>query len=201
MKIIVGLGNPGPEYELTPHNIGFLAIDRLADAWDVEVRNRHCRALTGRAKVGLKDGRTVEVLLAKPETFMNLSGASVRELLAKYGGEGFEVKRDLIVIYDEADLPLGRMRIRERGSSAGHKGAQSVIQALGSQEFMRIRLGIAPDRPLKGKADYVLTAFKKKDWKTVTEQLDRCAQAVEKILDQGVAAAMNEFNRRETDDE
>ena len=140
VKLIVGLGNPGIEYQFTPHNLGFLAIDRIADQCGVEVRNRQCRALTARAVIGSEP-----VLLAKPETFMNLSGVSVRELVAKH-----EVRpeTDLIVIYDELDLPLGTMRIRQRGSSAGHNGMESIIGALGTQEFLRIRLGIAPERKI-----------------------------------------------------
>ena len=136
MKLIVGLGNPGIEYQFTPHNLGFLAIDRIAHDCGVEVRNRQCHALTARAKIGGEP-----VLLAKPETFMNLSGMSVRELVAKYE---IRPESDLIVIYDELDLPLGTIRIRQRGSSAGHNGMKSIIGALGTQEFLRIRLGIAP---------------------------------------------------------
>ena len=132
MKLIVGLGNPGIEYQFTPHNLGFLAIDRIAERCGVELRNRKCKALTARGLIGEE-----EVLLAKPETYMNLSGMSVRELVARY-----EVNpaTDLVVIYDELDLPLGTIRIRQRGSSAGHNGMESVIGALDTTEFLRIRL-------------------------------------------------------------
>jgi len=132
VKLIVGLGNPGIEYQFTPHNLGFLAIDRIAQQNGVMVDNRHCKALTARTRIGNE-----EVLLAKPETYMNLSGMSVRELMEKH--ELASVK-DLLVIYDELDLPLGSIRIRERGSSAGHKGMESVMGALGTQEISRMRL-------------------------------------------------------------
>jgi PTH1 family peptidyl-tRNA hydrolase len=126
VKLIVGLGNPGIEYQFTPHNIGFLAVDRIAEQCGVVVDNRHCKALTARTRIG-----NDEVLLAKPETYMNLSGMSVRELVDKHS---VDAQKDLFVIYDELDLPLGTMRIRERGSSAGHNGIQSIIDALGTQE-------------------------------------------------------------------
>jgi PTH1 family peptidyl-tRNA hydrolase len=188
VKLIVGLGNPGIEYQFTPHNLGFLVIDRIADERHVEVRNRNCRALTARTTVG-----DHEVLLAKPETFMNLSGLSVRDLVAKY-----EVKpqSDLIVIYDELDLPLGTIRIRQRGSSAGHNGMESVIGALGTQEFLRIRLGIAPERKISDGVKYVLTPFRKKQLKAVDQVLDTAAEAVNVILTEGPDEAMNRFNRR-----
>ena len=194
MKLIVGLGNPGIEYQFTPHNLGFLAIDRIAQQCGVEVRNRQCRALTARAVIGSEP-----VLLAKPETFMNLSGISVRELVAKHE---LRTEADLIVIYDELDLPLGMIRIRQRGSSAGHNGMESLIGALGTQEFLRIRLGIAPDRKISDGVKYVLTPFRKKELKVVDEVLDTAAEAVNVILKEGPAAAMNRFNRKnETDDE
>jgi PTH1 family peptidyl-tRNA hydrolase len=194
VKLIVGLGNPGIEYQFTPHNLGFLAIDRIAQQCGVEVRNRQCRALTARAVIGSEP-----VLLAKPETFMNLSGISVRELVAKHE---LRPEADLIVIYDELDLPLGMIRIRQRGSSAGHNGMESLIGALGTQEFLRIRLGIAPDRKISDGVKYVLTPFRKKELKVVDEVLDTAAEAVNVILKEGPAAAMNRFNRKnETDDE
>jgi PTH1 family peptidyl-tRNA hydrolase len=192
VKLIVGLGNPGIEYQFTPHNMGFLAIERIADRCKVQVTNRHCKALTGRAVIG-----TEPVLLAKPETFMNLSGMSVRELWAKYGEPNeLSVARDLIVIYDELDFALGIIKVQERGSSAGHNGMESVISALGTQEFLRIRMGIGPDHPVKDGAQYVLSPWKKKELTVVDEMLDRTADAVEVILKEGAAAAMNKFNRK-----
>ena len=188
MKLIIGLGNPGIEYQFTPHNLGFLTIDRIANNLGVEVRNRQCRALTARAVIA---GHPV--ILAKPETFMNLSGLSVRELLAEYQAD---VKSDLIVIYDELDLPLGTLRIRLRGSSAGHNGMESILGALGTDEFLRIRLGIAPDRKIADGVKFVLTPFRKAQLKVVDEVLDNAAEAVGVILKEGPAAAMNRFNRK-----
>jgi PTH1 family peptidyl-tRNA hydrolase len=188
VKLIVGLGNPGMEYQFTPHNLGFLVIDRLANECGVEVRNRQCHALTARAEIGDE-----QVLLAKPETFMNLSGMSVRELVTKHQ---VRFETDLIVIYDELDFPLGMVRIRQRGSSAGHNGMKSIIGALGTQEFLRIRLGIAPERKIRDGVKFVLTPFRKAQLKRVDEVLDTAAEAVKVILKEGPAAAMNRFNRK-----
>jgi peptidyl-tRNA hydrolase, PTH1 family len=193
VKLIVGLGNPGIEYQFTPHNLGFLTIDRIANELGIEVRNRQCRALTARATIG---GKTV--ILAKPETYMNLSGLSVVELAAEHQ---VDVTRDLIVIYDELDLPLGTIRIRQRGSSAGHNGMESILGALGTDEFLRIRLGIAPERKVTDGVKYVLTPFRRAQEKVVDEILDTAAQAVEVILKEGPAAAMNRFNRKNETDE
>ena len=190
MKLIVGLGNPGIEYQFTPHNLGFLAVDRIAEQCGVRVANRRCRALTGKAEIGGK-----EVLLAKPETFMNLSGMSVRELVEKFEAEP---SRDLIVIHDELDLPLGTMRIRQRGGSAGHNGLESILGALETPEFVRIRLGIAPAHAVRDGAAYVLSPFKKSQHRGVDELLDSAAEAVKLILAQGAGKAMNRFNRRVT---
>jgi PTH1 family peptidyl-tRNA hydrolase len=188
VKLIVGLGNPGIEYQFTPHNLGFLTIDRIAEECGVEVRNRQCRALTARVVIGPEP-----VLLAKPETYMNLSGLSARELVAKH-----EVKpeTDLIVIYDELDLPMGTIRIRQRGSSAGHNGMESVIGALGTQEFVRVRLGVAPGRKIKDSVSYLLKPFRKAQLKHLDEMLDNAAEAVKMILTEGPAKAMNRFNRK-----
>ena len=192
MKLIVGLGNPGPEYEQTPHNLGFLVVDLLAEQAGAVVNNRRCRALTGKAKFAGED-----VLLAKPETYMNLSGNAVRELVAEcQGKEEFDPRKDLIVVHDELAFPLGTLRIKERGSAGGHNGVESVISAVGP-EFLRVRLGIAPDHPLRDGAEYVTTAWKKKDLPLVGEMLDRAADAVTTVLAEGVAAAMNRFNRRD----
>jgi PTH1 family peptidyl-tRNA hydrolase len=192
VKLIVGLGNPGIEYQFTPHNIGFLAVDRIAEQCGVVVDNRHAKALTARARIGKE-----EILLAKPETYMNLSGMSVRELVEKHG---VDPEKDLIVMYDELDLPLGMIRIRERGSSAGHNGMQSIINALQTQEIVRIRLGIAPDDPAKGGARYILSPFRKSRLVAVDEMLDLAAQAVQVALSEGVKTAMNRFNRKNKED-
>jgi PTH1 family peptidyl-tRNA hydrolase len=186
VKLIVGLGNPGIEYQFTPHNLGFLTIDRIASDRGAEVRNRQCQALTGRTQIGDEP-----VLLAKPETFMNLSGLSVRQLLDEYQ---LQPVSDLVVIYDELDLPMGTIRIRQRGSSAGHNGMESIIGALGTQEFLRVRLGIAPEKK-------ILKPFSKRQLKVVDGVLDLAAEAVKVILTEGPAAAMNRFNRKQDDEE
>jgi PTH1 family peptidyl-tRNA hydrolase len=193
VKLIVGLGNPGIEYQFTPHNLGFLTIDRIAHGLGIEIRNRQCRALTAWIKIAGESA-----LLAKPETYMNLSGLSVRELVAEHQ---VDVGRDLIVIYDELDLPLGAIRIRQRGSSAGHNGMESILGALNTDEFLRIRLGIAPDRKVVDGVKYVLTPFRKAQFELVEDVLDTAAQAVEVILKEGPAAAMNRFNRKNEADE
>lgn len=188
MKLIVGLGNPGIEYQFSPHNLGFLVIDRIADQCGARVSNRFCRALTARTTL---EGQ--EVVLAKPETYMNLSGVSVRELVEK-----LEIvpERDLVVLYDELDLPFGTIKVRDRGRSAGHNGAESIIGALGTQEFTRIRLGVGPGHPLSDGARYLLTPMKKSQLAEADFMLDAAAEAVKVILKQGVAAAMNRFNRK-----
>ena len=188
MKLIVGLGNPGIEYQFTPHNLGFLAVDRIAEQCGVVVNNRHCRAQTGRVRIGDED-----VVLAKPETFMNLSGQSVRELVEKYEAQPAS---DLVLLYDELDLPFGALRVRPRGRSAGHNGVESVIGALGTQEFSRIRMGVAPDHPVGDGARYVLSQFKKAQYPVVDEVLDTAVEAVKVILAEGIQAAMNKFNRK-----
>jgi len=192
VKLIVGLGNPGIEYQFTPHNVGFLAVDRIASERGVEIRNRQCRALTARIQVGDEP-----VLLAKPETYMNLSGVSVRELVAEY-----EVKpeADLIVIQDELDFPLGTLRIHTRRSSAGHNGIESIIGALGTQDFLRIRIGVAPERKVEDGQSYLLSPFRKAELAVVDGMLDTAAEAVMAILTDGAAAAMNRFNRKEDRD-
>jgi peptidyl-tRNA hydrolase, PTH1 family len=193
VKLIVGLGNPGIEYQFTPHNLGFLTIDQIANGLGIEVRNRQCRALTARAVIAGEP-----VVLAKPETYMNLSGLSVRELVAEHQ---VDVQRDLIVIYDEIDLPLGMIRIRQRGSSAGHNGMESVLGALNTDEFLRIRLGIAPERQVADGVKYVLTPFRKAQEKVIVDLIDTTAEAVEVILKEGPAAAMNRFNRKNEPEE
>ena len=189
VKLIVGLGNPGIEYQFTPHNLGFLVIDRIAGELGVEVRNRQCRALTARAVV-----EDVPVLLAKPETYMNLSWLSVRELIAKHEARP---ESDLIVIQDELDFPLGTLRIHTRRSSAGHNGIESIIGALETNDFLRIRIGVAPERKVEDGREYLLSPMRKAQLKIVDGMLDTAADAVKVILKEGPAAAMNRFNRKE----
>lgn len=194
---MVGLGNPGIEYQFTPHNAGFLAIDRIADEYQAEVVNRRCRALTAKTRVA---GR--ETILAKPETYMNLSGLSVGALVDELG---VELPRNLLVLYDELDLPLGRVRVRERGSPAGHNGARSVSGALGTDEWWRVRIGVGPETGARQEAfrrgrDYLLTPMGNRDLTAIDPVLDRVARAVEMVAARGITAAMNEFNRRDADD-
>jgi len=192
VKLIVGLGNPGIEYQFTPHNLGFLAIDRIAEQSGVEVRNRHCRALTARAVIGSET-----VLLVKPETFMNLSGLAVRELVAEHEAKP---EQDLVVIQDELDFPLGTVRIQRNRSSAGHNGIESVMGALGTQDFLRIRMGVAPQRKIEDGMSYLLAPFRKAELRVADEMLDIATEAVKVIVTEGPAAAMNRFNRKPDDE-
>jgi len=188
VKLIIGLGNPGIEYQFTPHNLGFLTVDQVANDCGVEIRNRQCRALTARAVIGEQ-----QVLLAKPETYMNLSGLALADLVARHE---IRPEADLIVVYDELDLPFGSIRIKPRGSSAGHNGMESLIGAMGSEEFVRIRLGIAPERRVSDGAAYVLKPFRKSQLKAVDDLVSRAADAVQAIVKEGLQAAMNRFNRK-----
>jgi len=187
MWLIVGLGNPGPEYQWTPHNLGFLAVDELANRGSIRVERPEAKALVGRGRLAGQ-----EVLLAKPQTFMNLSGIAVRELLEKYelGPPG------LLVVWDERDLPWGTIRIRERGSPGTHNGAKSVVNALGTEEFARVRLGVGPDHPVGDLAAYVLRPMKKAELEVAATMIEEAANAVELILTHGLAPAMNRFNHR-----
>jgi PTH1 family peptidyl-tRNA hydrolase len=198
VKLIVGLGNPGIEYQFTPHNAGFLAVDRIAEDCGISVTNRRGRALTAKARLAGED-----VLLVKPETYMNLSGLSVAALIQELE---LDVK-DVIVIYDELALPLGTIRIRERGSAGGHNGVKSISGVLGTEEWLRVRIGVGKPaledgREIKaGGKDYLLSPMRKQELAVLDEVLDRVEDAVEMVLTQGVGAAMNEFNRRPADPE
>ena len=187
MKLIVGLGNPGYEYHLTPHNLGFMAVDRLAESCGARISRPEAQALTADARLEL-----VDVVLAKPQTFMNLSGLAVARLLKKYEIES----EDLIVLVDDVDLPLGTIRIRGRGSAGSHNGLKSLIGALESDRFVRVRMGIGPDHPVGDRASYVLGRFRKADLETVAEMLERATAAVATILRDGLEEAMNRYNRR-----
>jgi peptidyl-tRNA hydrolase, PTH1 family len=188
VKLIVGLGNPGIEYQFTPHNMGFLAVDHVANEHGVELRNRQCRALTAKITVGSET-----VLLAKPETYMNLSGLSVSELLER---NELSPETDLLILQDELDFPLGTVRIHRRRSSAGHNGIESVIGTLGTQDFLRIRMGVAPEWKVEDGKGYLLSPFRKAQLVVVDEMLETATQAVNMILKEGPAAAMNRFNRK-----
>jgi len=187
VKLIVGLGNPGEEYHLTPHNLGFMVIDRLARECGVEVRRPEAQALTA---LGELEG--TRVLLAKPQTFMNLSGLAVGRLLERYelGPEA------LLVVVDEIELPLGMLRVRPRGSAGGHNGMKSVIAALGSDAFPRLRLGVRPEHDVEDYASYLLAPLRPRELTAVEDVLEQATAAIRVILTDGVAAAMNRFNRR-----
>ena len=186
MKLIVGLGNPGAQYEWTRHNCGFMVIDELARRAGREVRTREGQALTTRARIG-----EVETLLVKPQTFMNLSGAAVAALVAKHGVENAS---SVLVLSDDIALPFGRLRIRREGSAGGHNGLKSMIAHLGTQAFPRVRLGIAPDHPVEDTAAFVLAEFPRREREAVAEMVVRAADAVEVILTTGIAEAMAKYN-------
>lgn len=192
MKLIVGLGNPGIEYQFTPHNAGFLAIDRIAEDAGAVVANRRGKALTGKAILAGQ-----EVLLAKPETFMNLSGLSVAALVQELG---IDPSKDVIVLYDELALPLGTIRIRERGSANGHNGVKSITGVLGTEDWIRVRIGVgkppaADGREIRaGGSNYLLAPMKKAELTALDEVLDRVKLAVEAVLTEGVGPAMSKFN-------
>jgi peptidyl-tRNA hydrolase, PTH1 family len=191
MRLIVGLGNPDPEYQWTPHNLGFMAVDELANRNGIRVERPEGKALVGRGKIAGE-----EVLLAKPQTYMNLSGISVRELLGKYELD----LDDLLVLWDEVQLPLGTIRIHPDGSAGSHNGAKSVISAVGTQEFARVRLGCGPDHPLNSRKEHVLRPMKKAELEAASEMIGEAGDAVEMILTKGIDAAMNKYNRRKPTD-
>lgn len=188
MKLIVGLGNPGRDYAMTRHNLGFMLIDRLfARAAGYRFREE------ANAEVAEVSVATERVLLAKPLTYMNLSGSAVRPLLEKYSeGEA----KNLIVACDDVALPFGMIRIRPRGSAGGQKGLQSIIDRLGSQDFPRLRLGIKPEHQVGQLKGFVLSQIPKKDYEILNQVLERAAAAVETIIKDGVERAMQMFNER-----
>ena len=183
--LIVGLGNPGASYERTRHNLGFMLIDLLAREAQTQVKRDECRALIGRAVI---DGETVE--LAKPQTYMNLSGESVSCLLAK-PGRGVE---KLIVISDDLALPFGTIRLRPRGTHGGQNGLRNIIDRLKTNEFIRLRIGIMPEHPIANAKNFVLESFSKGEVETVHEVLDKAADAVRAVISDGVERAMARFN-------
>jgi len=186
MRLIVGLGNPGPEYQWTPHNLGFLAVDEIANRNAIRVERPEAKALVGLGKVAGE-----KVILAKPQTYMNLSGISVRQLMEKY-----EVgPEELLVMFDERDLPWGMIRIGEHGSGGTHNGAKSVTSVVG-QEFARLRLGCGPNHRVSDLAAYVLRPMKKGELEAASEMVATAGDAVDLILKEGIAAAMNKYNRR-----
>ncbi len=184
--LVVGLGNPGPQYEGTRHNVGWRALDALAGRADAEVRRARFHALTAEAVIAGQG-----VLLMKPTTYMNLSGQAVGEAARSYKLQPDHV----LVISDDVDLPLGKLRLRKSGSAGGHNGLKSIIQHLGGDQFPRLKIGVGgkphPDYDMK---DWVLSSFHGEDAKTIREAEDRAAQAVECLLAEGIDKAMNKFN-------
>jgi len=194
MKIIMGLGNPGRQYRLNRHNAGYHCIDRLAERHSIKFKSKHCQSQTGAGQVAGED-----VVLARPATFVNLSGKAAACLLKRFNC----TPQDLIVIHDDLDLPTGRIRVRLGGSSGGHRGIKSIIQAIGSQDFNRVRIGIS--RPFTERSgddyeneiiDYVLSDFSREEDDAIQPALDLACDAVAVIVTDGIAAAMNRFNRR-----
>ncbi len=187
MRLIVGLGNRGPEYEWTPHNLGFLAIDALAERAGIRVTRPEAKALVGRGELAGQ-----EVILAKPQTMMNLSGVAVRMLLERYE----TTPSELIVLLDEVDLPWGMLRIRERGRGSTHNGLKSIIGAIDTDEFVRIRLGCQPERIWGDLKDYLLCSMGRDERRIAEEMAADAADAVESVLTEGLSKAMSRFNRK-----
>jgi len=187
MFLVAGLGNPGEQYAATPHNLGFLVVERLAARHAIRMTRKECQALLGQGTIGGKP-----VLLAKPQTFMNHSGVAVKPLMERH-----EITpSELILVYDELDLPWGTLRIRPKGSAAGHNGAKDVIEKLGTQEFPRVRLGVHPGHRLTSGADYLLSRFSRQQNETLDEFIDLAADATESIIAEGAELSMTRFNRR-----
>ena len=187
MWLIVGLGNPGPEYAWTPHNLGFLSVDAIAERARIRVERPEAKSLVGRGQFAGQ-----EIALAKPHTMMNLSGLAVRDLLGRFESS----PEEMVVLYDDVALPWGMLRVRQRGSAGSHKGLKSIISTIGSREFPRVRMGIRPDHPVSDLAAYVLRPMRKVDLKMASEMTEQATEAVELILTRGIAPAMNRFNRR-----
>jgi peptidyl-tRNA hydrolase, PTH1 family len=189
MKLIVGLGNVGVPYAWTPHNLGFMAVDRIGERAGIRVERPESKSLVGLGQLSGQD-----VALAKPQTMMNLSGFAVRDLVARLQCE----PKDLILLYDDVALPWGMLRVRESGTAGGHNGLKSVIGAIGTMDFSRVRMGVQPDHPIADLAGYVLHPMRKAELEVAAEMVEQAADAVEAILALGTAQAMNRFNRRAT---
>ena len=187
MHLVFGLGNPGEEYALTPHNAGFMVIDRLAEMQGIRVTRKDSKALVGVGEIG---GQAV--MLAKPQTFMNLSGGSLAPLMQKH-----EIApANLIAVWDELGLPFGSLKILKKGSAGGHNGAESLIQSLGTREFTRVRLGVHPGHPTRSGMDYLLAPVRRSQRKELEAMVGEAADAVVSIITEGAEKAMTKFNRR-----
>lgn len=185
LYIIVGLGNPGKEYEETRHNTGFMVLDRLAEKYGIDVRKQKCKALLGQGEINGE-----KVILVKPQTYMNLSGEAVSEVMKFYKIE----KENVIIIFDDIDLPVGKLRVKERGSAGTHNGVKSIVSLLGTTEFKRIKVGVGKQRIGEDLVNHVLGKFPKEDRVLLDEAIEKAVTATEMILEKGVAAAMNQFN-------
>ena len=186
--LIVGLGNPGKQYESSRHNIGFLVADQWARRHHISISRKRPWALTGDGEV-VVDGAAWRGMVAKPRSYMNLSGDAVRELVKRHHVE----PRNLIVVYDDMDLPLGKLRLREKGSSGGHKGIASIISSLGSEEFPRLRIGIGRAESA-GAVDHVLGEFRPSEREAVEQAVATATDAIDWVLAKGMASAMSQFN-------
>lgn len=188
--LIVGLGNPGKEYESTRHNLGFMLIDKLAHDEGISVNSRECTSLVGRGEI---EGTRTK--LVKPQTFMNLSGHAVACLLRKIESESpAERIGQLVVISDDLALPVGKIRIRERGSAGGHNGLKSIIASIGTDEFIRLRIGIQPEHPISDAKRFVLDTFSRSERTIFEETIAQSANAIRTIIRDGALKAMSEFN-------
>jgi PTH1 family peptidyl-tRNA hydrolase len=185
MRLVVGLGNPGERYRRTRHNVGFMVVDELASRAGVRHAHEACDAWVAQARLG-----GVEVLLVKPLTFMNRSGVAVERLLAEWGG----AVQDVVVVVDDVALELGTLRVRERGSHGGHNGLRSLVDVLGSEEFVRVRVGIRKGEPPLDLAGYVLSDFTSNEVLVVQELVGRAAESVECLLRDGTTEAMSRYN-------
>jgi len=187
MWLIVGLGNPGYEFAWTPHNLGFLVVDLLAERAGIRVERPEAKSYVGKGRIAHE-----EVALVKPQTYVNLSGMAVAELAERYEAPPAQI----LIVVDDVALPWGSLRIRERGSAGGHNGLKSVIAALGTDEFVRLRIGIQPEYPVGDLAAYVLHRMGKAERNAAVELVTLAADAVECAVGEGVRRAMNRFNRR-----
>lgn len=185
MKVIIGLGNPGKKYEDTRHNAGFMTIDKISEKWGIPVTQNKFRALVGEGRV---EGE--KVLLVKPQTYMNLSGESIAEILRFYK----LIPDELVVIFDDLDLPTGQLRLREKGSAGGHNGIKSMIQHLGTQEFKRIKVGIGRPEPGRSVSDYVLQIFSVDERKAIDEAVSLAAEAAAMWAKEPFLKVMNHYN-------
>jgi len=187
MLLVAGLGNPGEHYAWTPHNLGFLVVERLAARHGIRLTRKECQAVVGQGSIG---GKTV--LVAQPQTYMNLSGVAIKPLMEKN-----EISpAELVLVYDELDLPWGSIRVRPKGSAAGHNGVTDVIEKIGTPDFPRVRLGVNPGHPLQSGKDYLLSRFTRQQKETLDAFIDLGADATESVIAEGVEKSMAKFNRR-----